>query len=130
MQDDCNGAFVLNVAVDKPRRRCGQASRLLEFVIDHAVHLGAERLYTDVDSHNEVRAILFQQLPCLQACRALLSLVRDCSPYSLECQKFIHISLLICNRRGTQIGKAKLMLAAPVHLLMLGILQFFHKKAK
>jgi GNAT superfamily N-acetyltransferase len=77
MQDDCNGAFVLNVAVDRPRRRCGQASRLLEFVIDHAVHLGAERLYTDVDSHNEVRAILFQQLPCLQACRALLSLVRD-----------------------------------------------------
>lgn len=70
MQGDCDGAFVQNVAVDKPRRRCGQASRLLEFVINQAIDLGAERLYTEVECHNEVCTTL---LTCLLASEVLLS---------------------------------------------------------
>lgn len=67
VQHDRHGAFASNLVIEKSRRGCGLGKQVMRSAMAHAAQLGAERLYAEVHSNNDVRPA--PVAPC--SCRAL-----------------------------------------------------------
>ena len=55
VQHDRYGAFASNLVIEKKRRGCGLGKQVMRSAMEHALQLGAKRLYAEVHSNNEVR---------------------------------------------------------------------------